>query len=122
MTGTNFGQVSCLVAVPAYDFGRHFAIFDGMHSAAAASAFSLEERVGQFSFAWCASWALGPGLATLLVLLAVPCRVSLHSICLLVALHSICLLVALFLASLGPVPALCLLSDELPCNSHTMAA
>ena len=113
MASTNFGQMSCLAAVPAYDLRRHLAIFNGVHSAAAASALPLEERVGQFSFGWCASWALGPGLATFLVLLGVPWRI---------ALHCVCLLVALLFAALGPVPTLCLLSDELPCNSHTMAA
>ena len=113
MAGTNLGQVSCLIAVPAYDLGQYFTVLDSVYGAATAPALSLKERVGQFSLAGCAPGAWGPGLCIPLVLLSVPRGV---------ALHGVRFVVALFFAALGSVPALCFLANELPRDSHTMAA
>ena len=113
MAGANFGQVSCVIAVPAYYLGRYFAVLDSVYGAATAPALSLKERVGQFSLAGCAPGAWGPGLRIPLVLLSVPRGI---------ALHGVRFVVILLFAALGPVPALCFLADELPRDPHPMAA
>ena len=113
MAGTNLGQVSCLAAVPAYYFGRYLAILDSMYGAATAPAFTLEECFRQFSLAWSAPGAWGPGLRASLVLLSGPRGVT---------LYCVRFVITLFLAAFGSVPALRLFANELPRDPHTVAA
>ena len=105
--------MSCFVAVPAYYVCRHLAVLYSVCGAAAASAFTLEECFCQFTLALSTPWACVLGLGSTLVPLSGPLGVT---------LYYVRLIVALLLATLGPVPALSLLTDELPRDPHTMAA